>query len=148
MNEVLIKNWNNIVSSNDIVYHLGDFGFLNSEEYAEYLNKLNGHIVLFKGNHDEQNKVKTYLDKAMMSFGGKEVFAQHHPPEEIPICDFVICGHIHNNWKHKVYKKHPNIPIINVGIDVWDYKPINVNTLLKYYGKIKNGLVNEMGERI
>lgn len=148
MDTTLIENWNNTVDPDDIVYHLGDFGYLNSNEYAEYLNKLNGHIVLIRGNHDDKNKVKTYIDKCMMTFGGKEVFAQHHPPEEIPICDMVICGHVHEKWKHKIYKKHPNIPIINVGCDVWDYKPISVTTLLKYYGLVKNGLVNEMGERI
>jgi len=148
MNKTLINNWNSIVSPDDIVYHLGDFGFLNSEEYAEYLNKLNGHVVLFKGNHDDQNKVKTYLDKAMMYFGGKVVFAQHHPPEEIPICDFVICGHIHNNWKFKINKQNLNIPIINVGVDVNQYAPISTNSLLKQYREIKGKYcrLNKYGE--
>ena len=148
MNEVLIENWNDTVKPEDVVYHLGDFGFLNTEEYSEYLNKLNGHIILFRGNHDEQNKVKAYLTMAIMNFGGKEVFAQHHPPEELPICDFAICGHVHDKWKHRIYKKHPNIPIINLSVDVWDYRPISTETLLKYYGLVKNGYVNEMGERI
>jgi len=148
MDSILIKNWNNIVSPDDIVYHLGDFGFLNTEEFIEYLNKLNGHIVLIKGNHDDKNKVKTYLDKAMMSFGGKEVFAQHHPPEEIPICDFVICGHIHNNWKFKIHKQNPSIPIINVGVDVNQYAPVSTNSVLRQYREIKGKYcrLNKYGE--
>lgn len=137
MDTTLIENWNNTVRQDDIVYHLGDFGYLNSTTYAKYLNELNGHIVLFRGNHDDKNKIKTYLDKAMMSFGGKIVFAQHHPPEIIPKCDMVIIGHVHEKYLFKINKNNPNIPIINVGIDVNDYKPISVDTLLKLYNKIK-----------
>ncbi len=148
MNKHLIKAHNETVDPEDIVYHFGDFGFLNSEQYAEYLEKLNGHIVLFKGNHDDKNKIKCYLRKGMLEFSGKSVFGQHHPPEEIPICDFVICGHVHEKWKHKIHKKHPNTPIINVGVDVWDYKPVSVLSLLKYYGKIKSGVVDTMGNNI
>lgn len=148
MNETLISNWNETVNPEDLVYHIGDFGFLNSEEYEDMLKRLNGHVVLIQGNHDKQNKVKSYIEMCMMHFGGKDVFVQHHPPEEVPVCDFVICGHVHNNWKHRIYKKYPHCPIINISCDVWDFRPVSTETILKYYGLIKNGLVNEMGERI
>ena len=32
MNGYIIEKWNSVVSSNDIVYHLGDVGFGNTEE--------------------------------------------------------------------------------------------------------------------
>lgn len=139
MNRVLIDNWNKVVSPEDTVYHLGDFGYINESTYNQYMKELNGNIVIFKGNHDAKNKVKTYLIDGIMHFGGKDVYASHHPPKEdmIPQCDFCICGHVHDEWKLKIYESKPNIPIINVGVDVWDYEPISVNTLLKYYNKIK-----------
>jgi len=136
MNEDLIEKWNSVVEPEDVVYHLGDFGFLNSKEYDEFLNRLNGRIVLFSGNHDKQNKIKGYLEMAMMEFGSKKVFAQHTPPQIIPECDFCICGHVHDKWKHKVYRKQPNIPIINVGVDVWNHQPVSTLSLLKYYNEI------------
>jgi calcineurin-like phosphoesterase family protein len=51
MDQTLIDNWNNKISNNDIVYHIGDFCFRNPEYY---LTQLNGkkHIIL--GDHDKQ----------------------------------------------------------------------------------------------
>jgi calcineurin-like phosphoesterase family protein len=148
MNEVLIKNWNSVVNPEDVVYHLGDFGYINSNDYKKLIDELNGNIIVFQGNHDSNNKIKTYLIKGMMYFGSKSVYAQHHPPEDIPNCDFCICGHVHDKWKHKIYRKHPNTPIINLSCDVWDYKPVSTNSLLKYYGLIKKGIVNEHGVKL
>jgi calcineurin-like phosphoesterase family protein len=149
MDRTLIDNWNQTVSYDDIVYHLGDFAYGSKETIKEYEKQLSGKIIHIKGNHDRQNKMHECIDKCMMGFGGKTVFAQHHPPEIMPTeCDFVICGHIHDHWKHKIYKKYPNIPVINVGVDVWSYKPVSINSLLKYYNLIKNNLVDEMGNRV
>jgi len=148
MNEVLIENWNRVVDKNDIVYHLGDFGFLNVEEYINILNRLNGYVILFQGNHDDQNKVKSYLRKGMLEFGGMDVYAQHHPPEVLPICDFCICGHVHQNFKFKILKSNPSIPIINVGVDVNQFTPVSTNSLLKQYRDIKGKYcrLNKYGE--
>lgn len=51
MNEVLIENWNNTVSNNDIVFHLGDFCFGNHAFWKYIINRLNGKIHLIIGNH-------------------------------------------------------------------------------------------------
>ena len=32
MNKIIINNWNNIVTENDTVYHLGDFCLFSDEE--------------------------------------------------------------------------------------------------------------------
>lgn len=149
MNETLVKKWNKKVDIDDVVYHVGDFAFKGTNNSKRWEHKLNGSIVHIRGNHDLNNGIKTYIVKAIMEFHNKSVLVQHHPPhtiDEIPEwCDFVICGHVHDKWKHKIIE---GIPIINVGVDVWDYEPVSVTSLLKYYGLIKNGLVNEMGERI
>jgi calcineurin-like phosphoesterase family protein len=49
MDEVIVSNWNKVVNSSDTVYHLGDFAFRDPKLYRE---RLNGHIVLIRGNHD------------------------------------------------------------------------------------------------
>ena len=48
-------------------------------------------------------------------------------------CDFVVCGHVHGAYKHIWYN---DIPIINVGVDVWGYKPISLDTLKNYLQSI------------
>jgi len=49
MNEALIKEWNNTVTDEDIIYHLGDFTF---KEHVSFLSRLNGQKHLILGNHD------------------------------------------------------------------------------------------------
>jgi calcineurin-like phosphoesterase family protein len=65
--------------------------------------------------------------------------AQHVPPSapgEIPdYIDLVLCGHVHKAWRHAIRE---GIPIINVGVDAWDYTPVSVNTILKEYHRIMN----------
>ncbi len=50
MDEEMIVRWNHIVTEEDIVYVLGDFGAAGSEK--ELLERLNGDKLLVKGNHD------------------------------------------------------------------------------------------------
>lgn len=52
MNEVLIENWNKVVSDDDTVFHLGDFAFGGSNVWKEIIPRLKGHINLIIGNHE------------------------------------------------------------------------------------------------
>lgn len=52
MNKTMIKLWNETVSNNDVVLHLGDVAFGNKEEAKKILQQLNGRKVLIRGNHD------------------------------------------------------------------------------------------------
>ena len=51
MTEALIKNWNDLIGPDDIVFHLGDFSWGGSAAWNDVLNRLNGHIHLVLGNH-------------------------------------------------------------------------------------------------
>lgn len=52
MNDTIIDNWNSVVKENDIVFHLGDFGFCGSQQLKRIFERLNGNIHLVIGNHD------------------------------------------------------------------------------------------------
>ena len=56
MNEALIQKWNAVVGPDDVVYHLGDF-FMGPKETVLLRKRLNGKIVLIKGNHDKKDAV-------------------------------------------------------------------------------------------
>jgi calcineurin-like phosphoesterase family protein len=139
MNETIIKRWNEKVCKNDIVYHLGDFSFKRLTEPKYWEDKLNGRIVHICGNHDNNNGVKTLIQSAIMEFGNKVFLTQHIPPtmiQEIPdFVDAVLCGHMHDKWKHQFIE---DVPIINVGVDVWDFTPVSISSILKYLDKMKN----------
>lgn len=47
----LIKNWNEKVPPDGLVFHLGDFGWGGYQEYKKIRDQLNGKIILIKGNH-------------------------------------------------------------------------------------------------
>lgn len=55
MNDVLIANWNNKVPEDGIVFHLGDFAWGPINQWRPILERLNGKIILIKGNHDIKN---------------------------------------------------------------------------------------------
>lgn len=53
MDDWLVRNWNNHVKVDDIVFHLGDVSFMNPASLPDFLKKLNGKIYLALGNHDK-----------------------------------------------------------------------------------------------
>lgn len=134
MNNTIIKNWNDKVGENDIVYHLGDIAlyFVKPPKKAyqavlEILNQLHGHLVLIKGNHDSRAFFK-YLESNNYQLNGMPKFSFHdvgvllkydhrqyyltHYPMMLGIAPQIINlhGHIH----------HYAVPVkenINVGVD-------------------------------
>ena len=117
MDNILIKNWNSVVSDEDIVFHLGDFSF---ERKDSYKYRLNGDIILIKGNHDTDS----IIDRATIYYKGAEYILIHNPTEARE--GNILCGHVHEKWKCKVLKTKT---CLNVGVDVWDYFPINLKQI-------------------
>lgn len=62
MDEYMISAWNDKVSSNDIVFHLGDFAFSGSNNIVNLLSKLSGTIYFIYGNHDRVMRSSTVLE--------------------------------------------------------------------------------------
>ena len=87
MNERMIENWNSTVSQDSIVFHLGDFAWGGYGKWKEVRERLNGKIVLIKGNHDIKNITST-AEKELFEFstfqmhlmiGDREVILNHFP---------------------------------------------------------------------
>lgn len=77
MNETIINNWNSVVTKDDTVYHLGDFAFGKVNEFA---NKLNGKIVLIKGNHDtipHNHMFAEVCDTKIVTIDNQMIFMSH-----------------------------------------------------------------------
>ena len=83
MTEQLIKNWNNAVGANDIIYVVGDFALCGKQKIVEIGQRLNGRKRLILGNHD-QASVNTYRE------AGFEFVYNHH----IVLEDFFIVSHV------------------------------------------------------
>lgn len=101
MNQTLIDNWNAKIASEDLVYFVGDFAFLNLEQMKTILDQLHGRKILIKGNHDRSAK-------QMLSIG----FAEVHNELTIKILDEeVLMSHYPyvDSSLHEVAKKRPNV---------------------------------------
>lgn len=128
MNEKLIQNWNEKIEPEDVVYHLGDFSFRGHDRYRK---RLNGTIILLKGNHDDDRQ--TTITEMNIKHGGVNWYLTHVPPETNRP-QFCLCGHIHEKWKSK---RIGNKYLINVGVDVWGFKPITIQEILTELNKLK-----------
>ena len=191
MNEVLIENWNNVVQSDDLVYHLGDFAMGDRGKFEAFRKSLKGKIILIGGNHDlERGKKKAMFElfgsdnvhrrltldlpglgrtqlihsptiweqqvvkrdqgapslkdhKCTFSYdnrdadgwllcscGSKRRRTERTLEEGV---DVGLCGHVHQHWRVSNQGRW-----INVGVDVWDFKPVNLNELILLKKPISN----------
>ena len=149
MDNTFIRNWNLIIPTDGIVFHLGDFSFYNAQHSKLILEQLNGRIILIKGNHDkcttyfkevhEILKIKV-LDEDGVFGKYNQIILSHFP---FAIWDKKHYGswHLHGH-SHGTYKPVTNcsdhhfkdLPkdlffkynkILDVGVDVWGYKPVS-----------------------
>lgn len=155
MNSMMETNWNAVVKPEDKVFYLGDFA-MHPSIVLEVLPKLNGSKILIAGNHDKchggsEKWIEHYMEAGFASIqnqmnleiAGKEVLLHHFPyrsekaePDQkhynfrpIDKGGWLIHGHVHQRWK--MLKKQ-----INVSVDPWNFKPVNINEIAKL---IKNG---------
>lgn len=84
--QTLISNWNNLISPDDTVFHLGDFGFGGYPFWKTIREQLNGHIILIKGNHDEKNMTAQGIslfdfccEQMRILVDGRTVYLNHFP---------------------------------------------------------------------
>jgi calcineurin-like phosphoesterase family protein len=144
MNSHIMLNHNSRVKPEDVVYFLGDFCFRNSPggkagegaiHKADYYRKqLNGLVVYIKGNHDRNNSLKTNIERVIIRYGGEQICMVHNPIHIDYNYRLNFVGHVHNHWKFKrMYNNDKTTDVINVGVDVWGFKPVTYEEIMKEY---------------
>lgn len=108
MDEEMIREWNETVSPEDEVFILGDVAFSNPQRAVQILRRLNGRLILVKGNHDYKNlkdfsfrqcfvSIHDYLE---IDHNGTFVCMFHYPISEWNRChrgSVHLYGHLHQN---------------------------------------------------
>jgi len=150
----MIRKHNERVKAEDTVFDLGDFCFRNSRggkvgegttHKADYYEKqLNGYRVKIKGNHDKNNTVKTHIEKVIIKYGGKQIVLVHNPIHADSNYELNFVGHVHEKWKFRTLGQSSYM--INVGVDVWDFRPVSFEEIMKEFTRWKKG-INEAQER-
>jgi len=139
MDKVLIKNWNAVVSKNDVVFHLGDFSFCAFDKTQSIFNRLNGRIHLLMGNHCKHRsenwfkKVGFYQVYKYPVCYNNYLWLSHEPmPLDNQSMYINIHGHIHSPGRMKQYddiisaNNH-----INVCVELINYTPILLENLIQ-----------------
>ena len=132
MDREIIRRWNERVKPEDTVFHLGDFMFGGSAIHGNqkkpnyYLEQLNGHIISVKGNHDNNNGLKTNIESINIKLGGINWWCQHKP--EMLTWKYNLCGHVHNNWK---VMKTGRYNVVNLSVEVWNYYPVKIEEIME-----------------
>ena len=145
MNEILVQNWNETVTNNDVIYHLGDFMMGLSikrpeESYkklVEMVGRLRGTIRLISGNHD---KTLIKLCKKMnacpfeiikneefIRYHGRKIFLSHRATAK----NYSFHGHSHGNLNSRGYRR------LDIGVDCHKFSPITIEKAISLLDKIK-----------
>ena len=137
MNEVLLSRWNETVGPQDIVYHLGDLA-LGQKPWL-WLEKLHGQIIIIRGNHDRKWYAR---DKSLtLSYAGIDLLLIHRPWEAADWEGWILHGHSH--------QKRPFIDPenrrVNVSVEMTDYRPVLLDTIVERIYDIEEELLRQKG---
>lgn len=130
MHEKMVANWNNVVGANDYVYHLGDVTMQYHAAFNGLMSRLKGKKRLIVGNHDKiwNPNLMRWFEKAEVWKGFKEsnFTATHFPHRLESLRDgaFNVHGHIHRAHLEDLH-------YINVSVEVRDYTPVHMDTIIK-----------------
>ena len=143
MNAVLRKNFNEVVGKDDVTYFLGDLASwyeIDIFHLEKFIRKLNGRKILILGNHD-QLKAFDYVNIGFESVHTHFVIESKmgpihltHDPAVSRVYDegYWLCGHVHG-----LFRLSENKRVLNVGVDVNDYKPISLDDVVKIFEEAK-----------
>jgi calcineurin-like phosphoesterase family protein len=140
MNETLVQKWNDKVSTEDTVYVLGDLSMGRVEVAIEYIKRLNGKIILIRGNHDTPKRIEAYKEIGIevhdifyLPYKGRYFILCHFPIANEEFIRMVIednsevvnlYGHVHSNapvgYKDGTY---------HVGVDTNRLAPISIEQI-------------------
>lgn len=154
MEEELIKRWNAKVAPGDLVYVLGDMIWKTiNDDAPTLLKKLNGQIILIKGNHDRflhNSKAKKCL-AAVKDYDDISVTLQDGTTKRCILSHYFIPmynghrygaihlhGHSHNTQEAKeeseiakeLNERGFSNEIYNVGCMHWNYEPVTLDEIL------------------
>jgi calcineurin-like phosphoesterase family protein len=150
----LIQNWNSVVDHEDTVICLGDFIMGAAENTLDILYRLNGHIILTRGNHDTDKKLAIYAEHPQKitvkdihyePHGGMWFICSHFPmtnPEfqSMVIRDnsevVVLFGHVHDKRQFVDLEDHS----FNCSCDVINFTPVNLHDI---YNIVKEDFIQK-----
>lgn len=144
--ELIIHNWNEIVTKRDVVYILGDIT-MEKRSNLPVLGKLKGMKVVVGGNHDVKKCCSTLKDMGITTMGVlryKDFICTHIPihPLFLKECRGNIHGHIHvpdSSHNYNMTLPPGSERYYNVNVEFHEYKPVSFDEILSYFDGLEDG---------
>lgn len=145
MNDTIIKQWNQLVKYDDIVYHLGDFIMGNLQDGIKLIEQLNGKIRLAIGNHDTDARLEAFknlhnIDDIQFGYRikqNKKAFLLTHYPQLVDNYGsgktYSIHGHTHSS---NCFTKEYNT-MYNVNCEAHNCSPVKWEDMISEIRKHK-----------
>lgn len=135
MDATILQNYQRAMSRSDDLWIIGDFAFAKEpekEKLRKMLRSIPGRKHLVTGNHDrpwvrrltEWSSVHDFIE---IKEDGQRISLCHYPLLTWPGIRhgaLHLFGHVHNNWQGSK-------GAINVGVDVFDFKPVRLFDIRK-----------------
>lgn len=148
MNEAIIERHNSVVQPDDLVFALGDccLGGGDAEmlqKNKELIERLNGQIIIIRGNHDTNQRVDMYATCKNVVDSGKyadmvkykryHFYLSHFPTltgnlekESLEQCTLNLYGHTHQ--LDDFYEDRPYM--FHIGCDSTNCYPISIDDII------------------
>lgn len=144
--DLIIKNWNDLIYPDETVLHLGDFSFGKRSNFDLLTELLYGKIILLRGNHDRLGRVRyesrgvTIVNEpiyVVLNEKMKIIFS-HWPVAPLEDGWINLHGHIHNSPPPPEGSVlGPNH--INMSVEVRDYRPWRLKDIIPGIKNTKEG---------
>lgn len=158
MTDCLVSRWNEKISKQDTVYHLGDFTYGHDTDALKLFGKLNfKYLRIIFGNHDDairQLQHTRYKEQACVFFNGSfdeiKIYNQ-----EIVLCHYAlkVWNKSHHGAWHLYGHSHGTLPddpyslSMDVGVDTNDYYPYSFDDIKKVMSLKKFKPVDYHGQK-
>ena len=159
MDRALIKNWNDRVAPNDVVYHLGDFAFASPARISDLLFRaLHGRIRLIRGNHDRwikgfknenPSKVEWIRDYYEIKDLPERIILFHYPIgswNKAHHGSIHLHGHSHGNYQFSWPVSSECGKIMDMGVDCNNYSPVSAEEVIERASKLQFRNVDHHGD--
>lgn len=156
MDDEMIKRWNEVVSTKDTVYHLGDFVLGGLDAFMQYALELNGHIKIIPGGHDKR-WIKDFVPSEHIEILPQFYMNENILPKQgeykvsITMCHYPLLSweQSHYGAPHLHGHTHGTIPVIgesgdlqlppnqkrgtrlDVGVDTHNFYPYSLGEVLE-----------------
>lgn len=120
MDEEIIRRWNEVVSPEDTVYHLGDIALGPIDKSLAKITRLNGYKIAVLGNHDRpfmrmgKHDEDTWWDRYADVF--QEVLSWEGAQVELPGFGTVAISHFPYTGDHTPDDRHSGVRMLDEGM--------------------------------